>query len=155
MKPINNPFSSPKANKCFACSSENAFGLQMKFYHEDDFVICKWEPKTHFDGWKGIVHGGIQATLIDETGEWYIFSKLGRSAVTINLDIRYKNPVKSDSGEILIKARLIEYSKKIANIEIMIFDANDNLCTKATGKYFVYSEKESIEKFDFPGIDKF
>jgi uncharacterized protein (TIGR00369 family) len=155
MRKIKNAFTSPRANKCFACSSTNEFGLQMEFHDEGEEIVCYWKPKAHFDGWKGIVHGGIQATLIDEAGEWYVFTKIGRSAVTMNLDIRYKAQLRSDKGEISIRAKLINYARNMAEIAISVFDAENKLCSKATGKYYVYSEEESKEQFDFPGQEKF
>lgn len=155
MKPIKNAFTSPRANKCFACSETNNFGLKMSFYDNGEEVVSIWEPKSQFDGWKGVVHGGIQATLIDEIGEWFVFTKIGRSAVTMNLDVRYKKPVRSDIGAIKLVAKQISFEKSIAVIDIKLIDSNDNICSIAVGKYFVYSEKESKEKFDFPGKEKF
>ncbi len=155
MLKIKNAFTSPRANKCFACSPTNEFGLQMEFFDDGNEIVSYWQPKTHFDGWQGIVHGGIQASLIDEAGEWYVFTKLGRSAVTMNLDIRYKKPLRSDKGQICIRAGLINYARNMAEIEIRVFDSENILCSKAIAKYYVFSEQESKDKFDFPGKDKF
>jgi uncharacterized protein (TIGR00369 family) len=155
MKKINNAFLENKDYNCFACSPRNEFGLNMSFYKDGDTVIGKWNPKSYFDGWKGVVHGGIQATLIDETGEWYIFANIGRSAVTMQLDIRYKKPLPSDKGEIKLVAKLLDLSRNIANIEISVYDSDNTLCSVGQGKFFVFSEEESKKKYSFPGKEKF
>ncbi len=155
MKPIKNAFLQLKDYNCFACSPRNAYGLQMKFFHNGNDVVSIWEPQSRFEGWTGIIHGGIQATLIDEVGEWYVFTKIGRSAVTLNLDIRYKKPLLSSKGAITLRASLITANKNIAEINIAAYDGENTLCTTATGKFYIFSEKESLEKFNFPGIEKF
>lgn len=155
MKLLKNAFTSPRANKCFACSETNDFGLKMKFYDDGDQIVSIWEPQPQFDGWQGVVHGGVQATLIDEVGEWFVFTKIGRSAVTMNLDIRYKKPVKSGTGIIKLVAKQISFEKNIATIDIKLIDNEGNVCSKAVGKYYVFSDKDSKEKFDFPGKEKF
>lgn len=155
MKSVKNAFLELKDYNCFACSPRNDNGLKMRFFHDGDDIVCKWEPQKRFEGWTGIIHGGIQATLIDETGEWYVFTKIGRSAVTLNLDIRYKKPLLSSNGTITIRASLIEAQKGIAEMDIRVYDGLNTLCTVAKGKFYIFSEKESIEKFQFPGIDKF
>ena len=156
MKEIKNAFvNSLKNYNCFACSPDNKFGLQMKFFDDGENIVSIWTPKLHFDGWDGVIHGGIQATLIDEIGEWYVFTKIGRSAVTLNLDIRYKKPLNSGKGNITLKAKLSELNKNVATINISVYDGNNELCTTGTGKFHVFSEKESKEKFNFPGIEKF
>lgn len=155
MKQFKNAFLEQKEYNCFACSPNNNFGLQMKFYEDGEDVVSIWEPKKQFDGWEGVVHGGIQATLVDEVGEWYIFTKIGRSAVTLDLSIRYKKPLSSEDGKILLRAQLASYTKSIAEIKINVYDSNNTLCSTAVGKFYVFSEEASKRKFKFPGKDKF
>ncbi|MBI3078225.1 MAG: PaaI family thioesterase, partial [Deltaproteobacteria bacterium] len=49
---------------CFACGQENAYGLRLRFQLEgEDAVRTEFVPGERFQGWQGIVHGGILATL--------------------------------------------------------------------------------------------
>ncbi len=52
-------------NVCFGCGAENHEGLQIKSYWEGEESVCKWQPEEKHHGWKGILNGGILATLID------------------------------------------------------------------------------------------
>ena len=52
---------------CFMCSPTNPKGLHLSFYEDGDDVVTRWIPSRDYEGWKGVIHGGIQATIIDET----------------------------------------------------------------------------------------
>ncbi len=50
---------------CFGCGRNNKEGLQIKSYWEGEEAICNWIPKDYLMAGKGILCGGIIATLID------------------------------------------------------------------------------------------
>ena len=68
MKKIVNPYA--KAGRaeyqCFGCSPQNAKGLQMKFQLDGEEVVSVWNPQKWAEGYMNVLHGGIQATLLDE-----------------------------------------------------------------------------------------
>ena len=53
------------SNVCFGCGKDNHFGLQINSYWEGDEAVCIWNSEEKYQGWKGIMNGGILATLID------------------------------------------------------------------------------------------
>ncbi len=78
---------------CFACGPENPHGLHLaNFYFEDDQYICHFTPQRHHQGWSGITHGGIVATLLDEIMTRMLSAK-GINAVTGEITVRYHQPV--------------------------------------------------------------
>ena len=90
MKKIRNPYAGmeDQGYNCFACCPSNPFGLKMEFYEDGDDIVCIWEPDLNYQSWIGTLHGGIQATLLDETGALQSLlagiSDAGASIVTIN-----------------------------------------------------------------------
>jgi acyl-coenzyme A thioesterase PaaI-like protein len=52
---------------CFGCGSNNAAGLHIQSYWDDDGIdaICHWQAEQIHQGWQGVTCGGIIATLID------------------------------------------------------------------------------------------
>ena len=90
---ILNPYAKMEGYNCFGCSPDNHLGLQMEFYEDGEDIICEWEPVKHFGGYKSVLHGGIQATLLDEIASWTIQVKLKTAGVTANIDLRYKKTV--------------------------------------------------------------
>lgn len=82
MRKIRNPFIGKEGYNCFGCSPDNPFGLHMEFYEDGDDVVSYWHPHDHFQGWTGVMHGGILATMIDETAGWVVMRKLQTSGMT-------------------------------------------------------------------------
>ena len=52
--------------RCFACGPKNDAGLGLRFEPPGDGVRSAAVIPQPFQGWRGIVHGGIVMTLLDE-----------------------------------------------------------------------------------------
>ena len=63
---IINPWEGMEGYFCFGCAPNNESGLKMEFYEDGDEIVSKWVPEARFQGWLNTLHGGIQATLLDE-----------------------------------------------------------------------------------------
>ena len=52
---------------CFGCGPKNPEGLQIKSYWDEDnvHVIATHMPDEKYNGWPGLVYGGLIACLID------------------------------------------------------------------------------------------
>ncbi len=155
MKKLYNPFVKLDGYQCFGCSPDNEHGLQLKFVEEDDYVTAVWEPKEHFQGWLNTLHGGIQATLLDEIASWLVFVKLDTSGVTCEMDFKLRHPVKVNEGNIHLKARLLEMKRNIAVIEAHLFNSKMELCTEGIIKYFTFSQEVAKHRFWYPGKAEF
>lgn len=75
---------------CFACGHRNDAGLKLVFRREGDMVITEFTPDERFQGFPGVVHGGVLATLLDETLNRLALVE-GRWMMTGRLDIRFRN----------------------------------------------------------------
>lgn len=154
-KAINNPYTELDGYNCFGCSPRNKMGLQLNFYEEGDFMKSRWQPKLHFAGYKNILHGGIQATLLDEIASWAIQIKLKTAGVTANLDLRYRKTVFVDKGEIVLQARIVDFKKRIANVHVALINTDGQIACEGMAKYFVYPEEIAREKLYYPDFEKF
>jgi acyl-coenzyme A thioesterase PaaI-like protein len=155
MKKIINPFVHRDGYNCFGCSPNNSFGLKLEFQEEDDFVIAKWDPIDHFQGWSNTLHGGIQATMLDEIASWLVFVKLDTSGVTSQMEVKLKKPVPMNEGTLFLKAQLREMRRNIAVIDTWLFNNKMELCTEGVMHYFTFPQKLAKEKFWYPGKDAF
>jgi len=158
MRKINNPFTSLASRdeyNCFGCSPFNEIGLQLEFWEDGDEIIAEWVPKKSFEGWMNVLHGGIQATLMDETASWLVLIKLKTAGVTSGLKINYIKPVYISRGNITLHARLISFNTPIAKIECTLSDGECTLCAEAEADYFCYPEKIAKAKFKYPGVEAF
>ena len=52
-------------NICFGCGAHNPNGLQIKSYWEGNESVCIWQSESKYQGWKGVMNGGILASLFD------------------------------------------------------------------------------------------
>ncbi|MCU0268335.1 MAG: PaaI family thioesterase [Acidimicrobiales bacterium] len=81
---------------CFACSQTNERGLRLRFWELDDGVVeCRWTAPAHVCGFETVVHGGIQATLLDETMGYAVNLAAGGGEVnlaTVELQVRFRRP---------------------------------------------------------------
>ena len=152
---ILNPYVGLEGYHCFGCSPDNPQGLKMEFYEEGDQVLCEWEPVHHFGGYKNVLHGGIQATLLDEIAAWTVQVKLRTAGVTANIDLKFKKPVFTDKGNLLLKAHIEKVEKRIAFVRTELYDVQKHLCCDGIVKYFIYPEEIAREKLYYPEFEKF
>ena len=121
----------------------------MEFFEDGEDIVSFWKPQQHFQGWIDTLHGGIQATLIDEAAGWIVFKKLRTSGYTSKMDIRYVKPVSTVDGPVTIKARLINQKMMMAFIEVKLYDCHEDLCADATCVYRIYPHEVAVRDFHF------
>jgi uncharacterized protein (TIGR00369 family) len=106
---------------CFVCGENNPNGLRLSFEIDRERQTLKtmFIASPTFQGWDGIVHGGIISTLLDEAMAKLVY-ELGYQAVTASLEIRFKEPAPileplSIHGEITeVSKRLIRAKAHVA-----------------------------------------
>ena len=147
--------SSRKEYNCFGCSPFNEIGLQLQFWEDGEELLAKWKPQKSLEGWTGMLHGGIQASLVDELAGWIVLVKMKTSGVTAGLNVRYLKPVFISKGEITVKGRLLSIENRCATIQCSLFDGADEECATAEITYFCFPEKIAQAKYHYPGIDAF
>ena len=117
MKKIRNPYLGleEQGYNCFACCPQNPYGLKMEFYEDGDDLVCLWDSGDNYQGWLKTLHGGIQATLMDELGGWLINRKLQTAGMTTNLTMKYCYPVPTGEGvRIEIRGHIKEIKRNFA-----------------------------------------
>lgn len=152
---INNPFRGMEGYNCFGCSPENAYGLKMHFEEEGDEVVSRWNPDKKFQGFTGVLHGGIQATLMDELASWFVFAKLGTAGVTARMEVTYHKPVKISRGPLVLRARLSEQRRRLAVMKVTLTDAEGTLCSEAVVEYFLFPPEKARQELLYPGQEYF
>ncbi len=140
---------------CFGCSPFNDIGLQLDFWVDGEELIAKWQPRKSLEGWTGVLHGGIQATLLDELGGWIVMIKMKTAGVTAEMNVKYLKPLTLSKGEITIKGKLISVEKRLAKIECSLSDSQGIEYAKAQIDYFLFPERVARERYHYPGIEAF
>lgn len=154
MRRINNPYVEHDGFDCFGCSPQNPLGLKLEFYEDGDDVCAAFEPAEHYQGYNRVLHGGIQATLLDEIASWVVFVKLRTAGMTQSMEISYDRPSFVGSP-VTVRARLSRMEKNIAIIDAELYQKAEEPTARATCRYFTYPEKIAKRKLMYPGIEKF
>jgi uncharacterized protein (TIGR00369 family) len=78
---------------CFVCGQNNPGGLRLHFEIDKEKKTLKttFVASPAYQGYDGIVHGGIISTLLDEAMAKLAY-ELGYNAVTASLEVRFKKP---------------------------------------------------------------
>src|SRR4051794_3675585 len=84
----------PNSAMCFVCGLENPAGLRLVFYETSpNEVVATYTPPEQFQGFPGVLHGGIVASLLDEAGgRAVMIGDHSRFMMTAKLEIRYRQP---------------------------------------------------------------
>ena len=77
---------------CFACGSLNANGLQLDLHVEPGRCWTEFALDNRFEGWEGIVHGGILCTILDEVMAWALVGE-DNWGVTARMNVAFRRPV--------------------------------------------------------------
>ena len=84
----------PGSKHCFVCGRENTAGLKLDFYTPSPGqASAEINLPDQYQGYPGIVHGGIIAAILDETGGRAYMDDQHPFMVTAQLNVRYRKPV--------------------------------------------------------------
>lgn len=99
----------PGSTHCFACGVNNPAGLKVKFYDNGvDEVRVEYTVDAVYQGYPGLVHGGIIATILDEAvGRVSLIGSPTRLMMTGTMELKYRLPVPIETP-LLIVARKIK-----------------------------------------------
>lgn len=145
----------PHTHSCFVCGESNAIGLKLRFETDGRIVQTRFTPRPEHIGFKGVVHGGIISTLLDETMVWACAVQTKRFAYCAELTVRFLTPLRPGE-EVIARGELT------ANRRDKIFEAKGELRNPAgeivatgTAKYLPVKDKDATDMAtDFVGDPK-
>ena len=122
------------SSKCFACGKENPTGLQIEFAFDpsERSLRGRFSPRKEHEGWEGIIHGGIIATLMDEAMV-KLTAHLGIPAVSAEITVRFRaSAAPGDELEVIARVakaagRLIEAEATVERGQVVIGQAKGKL----------------------------
>jgi uncharacterized protein (TIGR00369 family) len=134
--PTDHPVPALIDHNCFGCGALNPIGLHLKFYQlpAGDAVWAPWTPTAAYEGYGGMIHGGIISTLMDEILAWSLYAR-DTWAVTAKLGTTYRKPVEVGKPVRLIgtvvrdRGRIIELHGEIRD------EADDTLLAESDATF--------------------
>ena len=131
-------------------------GYQRIFYNKEtgEMISVLWIGGA-LAGWPGVVHGGLLATVLDETlGRCGIARFETRTGVTANLEVNYKRPTMTNSFVVVRCLPVLEGStERKAYVQGRVETLDGKICVEAKG-LFVSPKALKLRSFEAPGPGK-
>ncbi len=127
-------------DRCFGCGEANEGGLHLRFHRYDDGTVeSRHRAAPHHCGLDTVVHGGIQATVLDEVMGVAAQLSLPSDAsdlacVTVEMHLRYRRPVPL-ADELIIRAKVVGIDARDIHVEGGIFGDDGHALTEATSRW--------------------
>ena len=127
--------------KCFVCGAENPIGLNVDFSIDEQnnkAAVTVSIPEL-YQGWQGLVHGGIISALLDEAAI-YACRPISMHGVTAGLNVRFRKPVSIDT-ELSVEAEVVRVKRKVAEVSSLML-CNGEIMAEAEVKVILIQNKE-------------
>jgi len=127
--------------KCIVCGFGNGNDLHVEFDVADDgSVTATFQCDEIFEGYPGVLHGGVIASILDGAMGNCMFAR-GQAAVTVEMTTRFRHPVTTYS-QATVSARIIRISHPLYLLEADIIQDGE---IKATAKGKFYDQPDLVD----------
>ena len=127
-------------NLCFGCGQNNPIGFKLSFTKDGDTLKAECTPDKVYQGWPGLVHGGIMAFLLDEAMNNAAYFE-GITCLTASMQVRLRQPVKVEEP-LVITSSVTKNRKKLIEASAKVCLKDGTVVAEGTSKQFVV-ENES------------
>jgi acyl-coenzyme A thioesterase PaaI-like protein len=118
---------------CIACGF-NPGGFGLRFETLDGRMTTRFTCGSRYQGYPGMLHGGVIATLVDATMTQCLFAR-GIMAYTAKLQLRYRHPVRVGS-EAIVQARIVADHHPAYQLEASV-EVDGSTCVTARASFMV------------------
>jgi uncharacterized protein (TIGR00369 family) len=125
----------PHTHSCFVCGESNAIGLRLRFETDGHIVRTRFTPRPEHVGFKGVVHGGIIATLLDEIMVWACAIRTKKFGYCAEMTVRFQKPLRPNEEVIATSELAANRRDKIFEAKAELRNQAGELLASATGKY--------------------
>lgn len=122
-----------KYSGCFVCGDKNAIGLNARFFYDGTKATTELVATEEFEGYRGIYHGGVLSTLLDEVMIKAILA-LDIYAVTAEITVRFVAPVRV-GDRLSLSGWVTKQKRRVFHTEGRAVDQKGNLLATATAIY--------------------
>ncbi len=130
-------------HNCFACGTLNEHGLRLDLHLGEARSWAELALPTQFEGWVGIAHGGILATLLDEVMAWALVAQ-DNWGVTARLAVDFRRPV-AIGLPIRAEGWIVRSRRRLVDTAGHIVDGSGAVLAKADAVYLTVDEDRKRE----------
>jgi uncharacterized protein (TIGR00369 family) len=127
-------------HNCFACGTLNTHGIRLDLHVQAGRCWTELELADRFEGWEGIVHGGIVATILDEVMAWSLVDH-DTWGFTARMAVDFKRPVRTGQ-RIRAEGWIVDARRRLIRTAGHIVDATGGaILAAAEGTYVPATEE--------------
>jgi acyl-coenzyme A thioesterase PaaI-like protein len=126
---------SPDYQSCFGCGRDNPYGLKLTFAWDGQTARAEFTPQAVYQGWPGLVHGGIMACLLDEGMGYAALFTVGR-CVTAKMEIKLKRPALVGES-LVITSSVRRSSRKLVETVAVVSLGDGTPVAEGRGTHFI------------------
>lgn len=132
--------------RCFACGPNHPKGLRLTFEATDDRVLTRFRLDDAYTGTGPVLHGGIIATVFDETMAWCLLRFRKQLYFTTKLETRYRKPIRADT-DLVAEAWITQVRRRgLAEVEARVSAAGEPGVTLAqSSAVFVEAPRDVMD----------
>lgn len=123
---------------CFGCGQRNEQGLRLRFRESGDgWLESEYTAPAYYAGAPGVIHGGIQATLLDEVLGMAVHVHLDDPSIdirTAEMSLRYRRTAPSETA-LKVRGRVSRIEEPNYFLEGEIVDAAGTVLTRAEARF--------------------
>lgn len=118
---------------CFVCGLDNPRGLALRFESDGaGKAVARTTFSSEYQGYPGIVHGGILSTVLDEVGGRASMKQMRPEVVLVTgkLTVHFRKPVKVGQS-VVIEGEVVKDYGKVVETKATIKSESGDLLVEA------------------------
>ena len=131
-------------SRCFGCGRDNPIGLKLDFQWDGKTARAEFAPTEFYQGWPGVVHGGIMMCLLDEAmGYAALFE--GVHCVTAKIQVKLRRPASIDEP-LIITSSVTKKSRRLIEAKAAVSLKDGTPIAEGKATQFVANSSDREDK---------
>ena len=146
----------PMYRKSFFSGQDRPDGLRLEMHYQKGLVYTDINVSSAFQGYEGVVHGGIEFGILDVLMWYVIFLETRKICMTRKTDMDFLKPVLC-GAQYRAQAELLRVEDRDVWARGWIEDSEKETCAQVTAlfreaKNTTASYRQLVERMDFTGV---
>ena len=118
---------------CFVCGDHNDHGIKARFFWDGETATTETMAYQQFEGYKGIFHGGVLSTLLDEVMVKAVLAS-GYFSVTAEMTVRFMVPIRT-GDKFVCRGRIVGQKGRLFLTTAEALGEDGTVYAKAEAKF--------------------
>ncbi|MFC1939157.1 PaaI family thioesterase [Chloroflexota bacterium] len=121
---------------CFGCGKSNPIGLKLDFQWDGETARAEFTPTEFYQGWSGLVHGGIITCILDEAMSWVALLE-GIHCLTAKMQVKLSR-LASIGEPLVVTSSVTRKTRKLVESRAAVSLKDGTLIAEGTATQFVF-----------------